>query len=145
MKQILNINSLVETWQFLCWTQLMISWWHMDWLLPLEMLMTLTHGIELDIALGYVDSCTMRLDSKFVSKKRSNRSINRDMFTWLYTHIICIVIIQFENKLTIFQVTSQFLDHKYLLGIFIKVRNHVNVEGNIFENSKVKPWLWWII
>ena len=29
----------------------------------------------------YVDSCTMRLDSKLVSKKRSNKTMNRDIFT----------------------------------------------------------------
>ncbi len=29
----------------------------------------------------YVDSCTMRLDAKLVSKKRSNRTMNRNIFT----------------------------------------------------------------
>ncbi len=29
----------------------------------------------------YVDTCTMRLDSNFVSKKRSNRKMNRNIFT----------------------------------------------------------------
>ncbi len=52
MKLIQSINSLVETWQFLCWIQLMTSWWHMAWHSHIKRLMILTHGIELDTALG---------------------------------------------------------------------------------------------